>query len=56
MRVEEQSNQGSSIETQCRYCGNEQNPVRSPDERAAHYQVVVACAQCGNDFAAISRN
>jgi len=54
--VDEPANQGSSIELQCPYCGNIERDARSREERALHYQVLVACAQCGNEFAAISRN
>jgi DNA-directed RNA polymerase subunit M/transcription elongation factor TFIIS len=57
--VDEQSNQGNSVETRCRYCGRESSadmPEPRKRERGEQYQVVVACAECGNDFASISRN
>lgn len=57
--VDEQSNQGNSVETRCRYCGHEASADTAEGrkrERAEQYQVVVACAECGNDFASISRN
>jgi hypothetical protein len=57
--VDEQSNQGNSVETRCRYCGREaaaDAPDSKKTARAEQYQVVVACAECGNDFASISRN
>jgi DNA-directed RNA polymerase subunit RPC12/RpoP len=56
--VDEQSNQGNSVETRCRYCGNDaaETPENRPEQRHDQYQVVVACAECGNDFASISRN
>jgi DNA-directed RNA polymerase subunit RPC12/RpoP len=57
--VDEQSNQGNSVETRCRYCGSEEAgdlPESRGAERRQQYQVIVACAECGNDFASISRN
>jgi uncharacterized Zn finger protein len=54
--VEEQLNQGNALNVKCAYCGADEPTTRSREERAEHYQVVVACAQCGNEFAAISRN
>jgi uncharacterized Zn finger protein len=53
--VGEQSNRGNSLEIECRYCGNDLRG-ESRDERGEHYQVLVACAECGNAFAALSRN
>jgi hypothetical protein len=55
-RVDEQINQGTPPDVQCRFCGKSQRDPRSRDERAQHYQVLIACEQCGNEFAAISRN
>jgi DNA-directed RNA polymerase subunit M/transcription elongation factor TFIIS len=56
--VDEQSNQGNSVETHCRFCGYDS--AEEPDSQSKaprdQYQVVVACAECGNDFASISRN
>lgn len=57
MAVDEQSNQGNSVETRCRYCGSEDKERRrSQDGAHEQFQVIVACAECGNDFASISRN
>jgi hypothetical protein len=56
--VDEQSDQGKSVGLQCRFCGNTAGDAdrRSREEYAQRYQVIIACAQCGNEFAAISRN
>jgi uncharacterized protein with PIN domain len=56
--VDEQSNRGNRVETRCRYCGGMFAADAREDKAAAadQYQVVVACAECGNDFAKISRN
>lgn len=57
--VDEQSNQGNPVETRCRYCGHEAPADASGSrkkERSEQFQIVVACAECGNDFASISRN
>jgi uncharacterized Zn finger protein len=53
--VDEQSEQGKSLETQCRYCGGDERP-ENRKQSSQHYQIVVACAGCGGVFASISRN
>jgi ribosomal protein S27E len=53
--VGEQSNRGNSLETECRYCGNELRG-ETRETRGEHFQVIVACAECGNTFAALSGN
>ncbi|MFN2461353.1 MAG: hypothetical protein ABR591_11795 [Candidatus Velthaea sp.] len=49
---------GNSTSLPCRYCGSnaEERNARDDRERAATFQVIVACASCGAAFAALSRN
>jgi DNA-directed RNA polymerase subunit RPC12/RpoP len=54
--VEEQLNQNNALNVKCAYCGAGERDGTSREQRAEYYQILVACAQCGNEFAAISRN
>jgi DNA-directed RNA polymerase subunit RPC12/RpoP len=54
--VEEQHSQGKALDVACEYCGRAQRESVPHEERAQNYQILIACAQCGNEFAAISRN
>ena len=54
--VDQEENPGGSVETQCSSCGSPIRERPSQQERAQNFQILVACAQCGNEFAAISRN
>jgi DNA-directed RNA polymerase subunit RPC12/RpoP len=56
--VDDERSGGNSTSTRCRYCGSDEGDMRSSElrERAATFQVIVACASCGAAFAALSRN
>jgi DNA-directed RNA polymerase subunit RPC12/RpoP len=56
--VDADRSRGNSTSTRCRYCGSHEKDKRSTDprHRGTTFQVIVACANCGAAFAALSRN
>jgi uncharacterized Zn finger protein len=52
---------GEPATTRCRSCGSDETEetrtgTKRLRERAATYQVIVACAACGTPFAVVARN
>jgi len=56
--VDDERSPGNPTSASCRSCGNDERTDETRDERyrTETFQVIVACAACGNAFAALSRN